>query len=79
MNTRALNYIGKVSYSLYLWQNPFLNPDSSSWAATLPVNLGLATGAALASYYLIEKPSQKLRPMSRVSEPGAAKTIGVFR
>jgi peptidoglycan/LPS O-acetylase OafA/YrhL len=56
LNGRLIAWIGTLSYSLYLWQQAFLNRHIlSSWTA-FPVNLGLALAAACASYYLIEKP-----------------------
>lgn len=51
-------WIGTVSYSLYLWQEPFLNPEA-------PINLWLRLPLALAcaalSYYAIERPVLALR------------------
>src|SRR5262249_42759412 len=48
--------IGIGSYSLYLWQQPFLNPHSPGWWAAFPQNLLLAGLCAFASYRLIEQP-----------------------
>jgi peptidoglycan/LPS O-acetylase OafA/YrhL len=58
---RALNYpiivyLGALSYSLYLWQEPFLNPFSRRMAASFPQNLVLSVAAAMLSYHLLEKP-----------------------
>ena len=61
LNTRPLIFCGALSYSLYLWQQPFLNRNSSAWANAFPQNLIFAFGAALASYLLLEKPLMKLR------------------
>ena len=49
-------WIGTLSYSLYLWQQPFLNRHSDAWFAAFPLNVGLAFAAALVSYYLVERP-----------------------
>ncbi|HEY0249951.1 MAG TPA: hypothetical protein VGC41_00405, partial [Kofleriaceae bacterium] len=49
-------FIGTLSYSLYLWQQPFLNRHDHHWWAMAPLNLALAFTAALISYYGIEKP-----------------------
>jgi peptidoglycan/LPS O-acetylase OafA/YrhL len=54
-----LRFIGRISYSLYLWQQLFLywwSIDSSAWIARFPANLAAALGVATASYYLIERP-----------------------
>jgi peptidoglycan/LPS O-acetylase OafA/YrhL len=54
---RPVVYIGLLSYSLYLWQQPFANRHSDALVASFPLNLVCIAAAALASYYLIEKPS----------------------
>lgn len=58
---RPLAFVGQLSYSLYLWQQPFMTHDSARWATALPQALGLCVAAALASYYLVEKPFLQLR------------------
>jgi peptidoglycan/LPS O-acetylase OafA/YrhL len=61
LNTRIFVYVGTLSYSLYLWQNIFLNPDADGWQYRLPLNLALACVAGVASYYLIERPFLKFK------------------
>ncbi len=61
LNAAPLVFVGTISYSLYLWQQLFLNRQSVSVTASFPLNLALAVGAALLSYYLIEQPSLGLR------------------
>lgn len=61
LNTPFLVKIGVLSYSLYLWQQPFLNFQSTHWVASFPQNIVLAFGAALLSQRLIEKPFLKLK------------------
>ena len=63
---RALNWkpmvaIGVLSYSLYLWQNPFLLGDMNNLWTTFPQNLAFGIAAALASYFLVEKPFLRLK------------------
>ena len=61
LNAAPLVFVGWISYSLYLWQQPFLDRDSAAWPAAFPVNIALTFAAALASYYLVERPSLQLR------------------
>ena len=61
LNTAPLVFAGWISYSLYLWQQPFLNRASNADIASFPLNLALAVVCALASYFLIERPSLALR------------------
>jgi peptidoglycan/LPS O-acetylase OafA/YrhL len=61
LNARPLAFIGALSYSLYLWQQPFLNRASASVLTAFPVNVVLAVALALLSYYLIEQPALRLR------------------
>jgi peptidoglycan/LPS O-acetylase OafA/YrhL len=56
LNTRPLIFVGALSYSLYLWQQLFLNRASNAAANAFPVNILLAVGCALGSYYLVEQP-----------------------
>ena len=53
--------MGVLSYSLYLWQQLFLNRNSSAWINRFPQNLILASAVSLTSYYLLEAPLLKLR------------------
>jgi peptidoglycan/LPS O-acetylase OafA/YrhL len=61
LNWPPIVYIGTLSYSLYLWQNAFLNPDWDGWPATFPINIVLAIVMAIASYYMVEKPFLRLK------------------
>jgi peptidoglycan/LPS O-acetylase OafA/YrhL len=61
LNWGPLAFVGTLSYSLYLWQQLFMNPRSTAPFAVFPVNLALAFGAALLSYYLVERPFLRWR------------------
>ena len=61
LNCAPLVFVGTISYSLYLWQQLFLNRTAANAMSTFPVNIALAVAAALASYYLVEQPSLRLR------------------
>jgi peptidoglycan/LPS O-acetylase OafA/YrhL len=61
LDAAPLVWLGRLSYSVYLWQQPFINPRSDAWVCQWPVNLVLALAVALASYYLVERPFLRLR------------------
>ena len=61
LNWKPIAFVGVLSYSLYLWQQLFLNRDSTAWVNAFPQNLVLAVAAAMGSYLLLEKPLLKLR------------------
>jgi len=61
LNSLPFVFLGQLSYSLYLWQQPFLNRQSASWIAAFPVNLLFALGAALVCHYFVELPFLSLR------------------
>jgi len=61
LNARGLVLIGVLSYSLYLWQQVFLNRTASTIITTFPLNLALTLLAAMVSYYWIEAPTLRLR------------------
>lgn len=61
LNWKPIAFVGVLSYSLYLWQQLFLDGKSSAWACAFPQNLIFAVAAALGSFFLLEKPLLKLR------------------
>lgn len=61
LNTKAFDYIGKLSYSLYLWQQFFVMNDKKIWVTQFPQNIVFICGASLFSYYCVEKPFLKLK------------------
>jgi peptidoglycan/LPS O-acetylase OafA/YrhL len=61
LDAAPIRWLGRLSYSLYLWQQLWLPP---SWfphtlgvAQTWPLNILCVLACATASYYLIERPS----------------------
>jgi len=79
LNWRPVAFIGVLSYSLYIWQQLFLDRNSSSWINAFPENILLAAGAALASYYVIEKPMMGLRRRLRARSRYASEDLAPIR
>ena len=70
----AVIYLGRISYSLYLWHLPVFDvvaQHTKSWpaAARIPVGWAIALGAAAASYHFVERPALRLK--SRLGRRGA--------
>lgn len=61
LNWRPAVFIGVLSYSLYLWQQPFLNRHSDAWINAFPENVAFAFCAALMSYFIVERAFLGLR------------------
>ncbi len=61
LNSRVMVGIGLMSYSIYLWQELFLDRFCSRVACTFPLNLGVVLLAAVGSYFLVERPALALR------------------
>jgi peptidoglycan/LPS O-acetylase OafA/YrhL len=58
LNARPIAFIGVLSYSIYLWQQPFLRPGHS---LRFPLSILCIGVVALASYFFIERPLLRLR------------------
>lgn len=62
LETRPIVVLGVMSYSVYLWQQLFLNWSHKGWwVCQWPLNLLWVSLAATASYYLIESPFLRLK------------------
>jgi len=61
LNLRPMRTVGVISYSLYLWQQLFLNRASDHLVCAFPINLLLAFLMAGISYVLVETPALRLR------------------
>ncbi|MEO8725453.1 MAG: acyltransferase [Acidobacteriaceae bacterium] len=72
LNNRLATSIGAMSYSLYLWQQPFLNRNGHSWFNAFPVNLVLVFLCAWISYRWVEQPILRARSRTTVMKPKAS-------
>lgn len=65
-----LRFIGRISYSLYIWQMLFFVPFTPDMpmVQSFPTALIFTVSCALASYYLIEQPAVKWARRSRGRE-----------
>jgi peptidoglycan/LPS O-acetylase OafA/YrhL len=60
LNSKPMNYIGVLSYSIYLWQQFFVI-KRDWWVTHFPQNIICIALASLFSRYVIEKPFLKLK------------------
>ena len=60
LNNAVAYYGGLLSYSLYLWQQPFLNRHATAWWASFPINLVFVGACAVLSHLAVEKPFLRL-------------------
>ena len=61
LNSRVPVFIGVLSYSLYLWQQLFLNPGNTSVTGKVPLALICVAIASVLSYYFVERPCLEYR------------------
>lgn len=61
LNLPSVSFVGVLSYSLYLWQQLFLNNRSTQGFCAFPLNIVLAFVLATLSYVCIEAPFLRLR------------------
>jgi len=52
-----LVWVGRMSYSLYIWQQLFLPPRPVGWWQHAPWNLAALVLCAASSYYVVERPA----------------------
>ena len=70
LNSKVMNTIGLLSYSIYLWQQIYIS-GNSYWVTKYPQNLFFISITAISSYYFIEKPILKLKTRFEVSKTNA--------
>lgn len=69
LNLPVIAFIGTLSYSLYLWQQIFVNPNGARLLQTFPLNLVASFACACISFYAIERPVAGLRKRLRPAAP----------
>ena len=68
LNLRAAVVVGTLSYSLYLWQQPWVvMMGGHGLLQTFPINVALACACAVLSYTLIERPFLRLKDRWRAA------------
>jgi peptidoglycan/LPS O-acetylase OafA/YrhL len=81
LNNPALVAVGILSYSMYLWQQPFTQPSAAAtWVGRWPQNVFVIFAAAAASYFVVERPFLKLKarlssPRERLTTPSTPQPI----
>lgn len=71
LNNKAMTFLGVISYSLYLYQQPFVSqgqPLSLGRLSAFPMNIMFATALAVTSYLLVERRFLRYR-----TAPGSSK------
>ncbi|HET6943554.1 MAG TPA: acyltransferase [Sphingomicrobium sp.] len=68
----VLRWFGLVSFSLYLWQQPFYAAHVTGLSATTAAPLALLFGVA--SFYLVEKPARRMFRRPDAANPSRIRT-----
>jgi peptidoglycan/LPS O-acetylase OafA/YrhL len=69
--TPVMVWVGAISYSLYLWQQPLTGKSRMGAWLGFPANLLVAVTCAAASYYLVERPALRRRQRLDAPRPDA--------
>ncbi len=65
LNWRVCTHVGKLSYSLYIWQQLFLEPNSAARIASLLWRLLAIYAVSSCSFNFLERPFLRLRSKFR--------------
>lgn len=67
LRTAPMVWLGRASYSIYLWQQLFLLAPLGfpQWLTAFPVNLCTCIAVGGLSYHWIERPAQRFAPQTR--------------
>lgn len=82
LNWKPIVFLGMLSYSLYIWQQIFLNRTGHAVFNSFPLNLILALTCSVASFFLIERPFLMLKrtikaQAARRVEPNALTVLDI--
>lgn len=82
LETLPLRWVGRISYSLYLWQQMFFNEHfypsfkPLGFVQAFPMRWLMLFGCAAASYYLVERPSIRLgRRLAKLVRGGQTREL----
>jgi peptidoglycan/LPS O-acetylase OafA/YrhL len=59
LNHRLAVYVGSASFSLYIWQQLFLDRSSSALLTSFPINVLVALAVGVISWHLVEQPAAR--------------------
>jgi peptidoglycan/LPS O-acetylase OafA/YrhL len=79
LNSGPFRTVGILSYSIYVWQQPFLVPHGTVVYQRTPYNLILVAIFSLLSYYVIERPMLRLGQRFRHRRGPEARTAVATR
>jgi peptidoglycan/LPS O-acetylase OafA/YrhL len=74
LNLPFLNFLGILSYSIYVWQQMFFSTHLG-WFSGFPQNLAWIFLVANISYYLVEKPFLKLKDRFAAKKTGNRRLV----
>jgi peptidoglycan/LPS O-acetylase OafA/YrhL len=87
LNFRLIQWVGRLSYSIYIWQQVILIPKEAPvfpeswamvrWISTFPQNLVFVFAIAAFSYYCIEKPFLSLKNKSNEARQQLGKKTAI--
>jgi peptidoglycan/LPS O-acetylase OafA/YrhL/peroxiredoxin len=85
LRARPLQFLGVVSYSLYMWHEPLMRSlekhhilvfkEPTTWPLSVAALITIALFTAWASYHLIEVPGQALRRLLQISRTRPPKRL----
>lgn len=78
LNLPAIAFVGRISYSLYLWQQLFMDQWGTAILQRFPLNVAAAFGCALLSYYTVELPMAGMRRRLR-AKPAPVEPVSIGR
>ena len=74
LNSRPFVFVGMMSYSIYIWQQPFLDPDPPTRFFAFPYSIVGFVLFCSFSYFVVEKLSIRLRKIVEIRFLGRSPT-----